>query len=113
MFGSLQAIVYFTIAIGAFVAEVWALIDALRHSNEAYYYSGKRNKSFWTAVLGGATAVGFLGLPAPFGGSFTNALGLLGIAGIVAAGIYLVDVRPQLRQYRGGQPRRKTSRGGW
>ena len=115
MFGSVQLFVFVILGTGIFVLELFALIEALRYSNEAYYYTGKRNKSFWTAVLGSAAAIGFLGLPPPLGAGFTSPLGILGIAGAIAAGYFLTGVRPQLQSH--GGPRRKPgknqSRGGW
>jgi hypothetical protein len=48
-------------------------------------------------ILAVATALGFLGLP--IGGG--NPLGLLSIVSVVAAAVYLTDVRPAVRQLRG------------
>lgn len=109
MFASFQFGIYVFLAVGAFAFEAWALIEALRYSNEEYYASGKRNKAFWTALTGAAAAVGFLGLP--FGVGLTNVLGLLGLAAVVVAGIFMADVRPALQSVRG--PSRKAPRGGW
>ena len=113
MFGSIQNGVYFVIAVGAFVFEAWALIDALRYPAGAYLAAGKQSKGLWGGLLGGATAVGFLGLPGPLGLSRLSAIGILGIAAIVAAGVYATGVRPALQSI-GRSPRRtRPQRGGW
>lgn len=113
MFGSLQGMVYTALAVAVFIVELWALIDALRRPAGAFDAAGKRTKAFWTVILGAAAAVGFLGLPAPFGVGFSSPLGLVGIAAVIAAGIYLADVRPAVRGHGGGRGQRRPERGGW
>lgn len=92
--GSAQGIVTLLLGLAAFAAEVFALVDALRHRPDAYVAAGKRTKQFWTIVLGVAVLLGFVSI-----GSFL--LYSIGIIGVVASGIYLVDVRPALRQVSG------------
>lgn len=75
--------------------KLWALIDALIRPAPAYVAAGKQSKVFWVVIL--ALAVVFVGI------------GLLGLAGIVAAIVYLVDVRPAVRGIGGG----RGSQGGW
>ncbi len=113
VFASVQLAVYFFIAVGAFVFEAWALIDALRYPAGAFTAAGKQSKPLWVGLLAGATAVGFLSLPAPVGVSFTNALGFVSLAGIAAAGVYAVGVRPALRAIGRGPRPRRDQRGGW
>ncbi len=113
MFGFVQGTLYLVIAVGAFAFEGWALIDALRHASGAYPAAGKQTKGLWGGILGGATAIGFLALPYPFGAPRVSALGLLGIAAVVAAGVYAANVRPALGNVgRSSRPRR-DKRGGW
>lgn len=89
---SVQGYVLLLLTLVALAIEVAALLDALRHRPDAYVAAGKRTKGFWVAVTGVGTALGFVSL-----GGF----GLLGIIGVVAAGVYLADVRPALRQVQG------------
>ena len=100
--GSLQGIVTLLLGLAAFAAEVFALVDALRHRPDAYLAAGKRTKQFWTIVLGVAALLGFVSI-----GTFL--LFSIGIIAIVGAGIYLADVRPALQRVsgagRGGQQR--------
>ena len=68
--------------------KVFAFVDALVHKPEEYDAAGKWNKNAWLIVLGVFLAAHLI-LPGP--------IGLLNIAGTVAALVYLVDVRPALR----------------
>jgi hypothetical protein len=113
MFGFVQGTLYLVIAIGAFAFEGWALIDALRHSSGAYPAAGKQSKGLWGGILAGATAIGFLALPYPFGAPRVSALGILGIAALAAAGIYAASVRPALRSVGKTSRPRREQRGGW
>ena len=89
-----QGLTLLLLGVAAFALEVYALIDALRHRPQAYTVAGKLSKTWWVAILGVATAVGFV--------TISRVLGL-GIIGVVAAGVYLVDVRPALRSVSGGR----------
>lgn len=113
MFGAIQGGVVFVIAIGAFIFEAWALIDASRYPTGAYLAAGKQTKPLWVGILVGATIVGFLGLPYPLGLSYTSAISLLGLAAIAVAGIYAAGVRPALRSVGRGHRRTRDQRGGW
>lgn len=74
--------------------ELWALVDACVRPAAAYPAAGKLTKPIWTAVLVAALVLTYL-----FGG-----LSLFGLVGIVAAIVYLVDVRPAVRSMRPGGP---------
>jgi hypothetical protein len=94
----IQALVLLALCGVALAIEVYALVDALRQRGDAFVAAGKRTKNFWVAVLGVATAVGFVSLPL---GGGTGLLFFAAIA-VVAAAVYLTDVRPAVRQIRGG-----------
>ena len=59
-------------------------------------------------LTGVAMAIGFLGLRPPLGLGMST--GLLDLAAIVAAAVYLADVRPAVRHYRRGS---RDQRGSW
>lgn len=82
------------LAAAAFVAELFALVDAARQRPDAFDAAGKRTKGFWMALTAVAALVGLV--PVLFGG-----IGLLAIVGICIAGVYLADVRPALREVTG------------
>lgn len=91
-----QSMILLVLGVLALATELFALIDALRRPAAAFPYADKRTKQFWSIVLAVAAAVGFI--------SLWNVTSLVGLLGVVAAGIYLADVRPAVSQY--------TSRGG-
>jgi hypothetical protein len=81
------------LGVGALGLKLWALIDAITRPTEAYVAAGKLNKVAWIAILAAAVLLGG-----------TNVLGLFGLVGLVAAIVYLVDVRPAVREMRPGGP---------
>ncbi|HYY10923.1 MAG TPA: DUF2516 family protein [Kineosporiaceae bacterium] len=95
-----QYVIVLVLAVGAFGLEVWAFVDALRHPANAYTSAGKLTKPLWLAILGVAAALGFLALPLG-GGGVLSSLGFLALIAVVAAAVYLTDVRPAVRQTRG------------
>lgn len=68
------------VSLGLFVLKAYALVDCAMRPAAAFEAQGKLKKVIW---------LGILVLAVLFGG-----LGLLGIAGTVAAIVYLVDVKP-------------------
>lgn len=77
------------------VVQGWALIDCVMRPSKAFEAAGKLTKPAWLAITAIALVVGLLFGP----------LGILGLAGIVASIVYLVDVRPAVRQIQGGGDR--------
>ncbi len=94
MFGLGQAQYYVTLAltIAALALEVFAFVHALKTRPDAFVAAGKRTKNFWLAVTGVAMLLGFVSM---------GGLGLLAILGVVAAGVYLADVRPAVETVQG------------
>jgi len=82
--------------IAAFVVEIWAFVDAVRHTDSAYRAAGKQTKTIWLLILGVALVFG-LGGAAGYMGIFS----LFPVAAFIAAAIYLVDVRPKVREFKG------------
>lgn len=75
-------------------ATIYAFLHAARQRPDAYTAAGKLTKPAWLAIIGGAGAFALilsLASPSVFG---------LAIAA-VAAGVYLVDVRPKLLEIQG------------
>lgn len=101
--GSLQQLILLVLTVAGFLLEAFALVDAVRHSPQAFVAAGKRTKGFWVAILGVAAAFGFIAIPPPIGvgSSFLGPLGFLALIGVVAAAVYLTDVRPAVQQMRG------------
>ena len=100
---SAQGLVMLLLTVAAFGMTAFAFVDALRRPAPAFEYASKRTKTFWSILLGVALAIAFV--------SIGGGLGLLVILPVVAAGVYLADVRPAVRTYGGGPSRGPY--GGW
>lgn len=97
--GQIQLLVVMALAVIAFGLELYALVDAARTRQDAFSAAGKQTKTLWMVILGVGTAFGFIALP-PYG--ILPVYHLLPLAGVVAAAVYLTDVKPAVQQYRGG-----------
>jgi hypothetical protein len=96
-------IFFFALGVAAFVVEAWAFVDAIMRPQQAYPAAGKLTKTKWLLILGVAVAFGLYSVA--YGGGFGSYLGPAGIillAAFVAAAVYLVDVRPAVRQFKKG-----------
>lgn len=103
--GSVQSWIILLLSAAALAVEVYALVDCLRRRPDAFTAAGKRTKNFWLLVTGVAVLLGFVAL---------QSLGLLGIIAIIAAGVYLADVKPALDQVMGrGDRGRQGPYGPW
>ncbi len=104
LLGPFQYLVSLALGLAALIAAGFSLVDVIRRPKEAFTYAGKRSKPFWLIVLTIALAVVFVLL--------YNPLNFLVLLSVVAAGVYLADVRPAVRQYRPGG-RGGGPYGGW
>lgn len=93
-------IFFLALAVIAFAVEAWALIDAAIRPAQAYTAAGKLTKTKWLLILGLAA---LLGLASAVGYGGLSAIGFLGVAAFVAAAVYLSDVRPRVREFKGGR----------
>ena len=111
---TLQYYIVLALTLFAFGVEVWALVDAVRQRKGAFVAAGKLTKQLWLIILAVATAFGLLALTSALGSTgTTNPLGILSIVAVVAAAVYLTDVRPAVRQTRGGGGRSSGPYGPW
>jgi protein-S-isoprenylcysteine O-methyltransferase Ste14 len=104
MFGpvnSVLSLIFWLISIGAFVMSVWALVHAARTPTPAFPAAGKQTKVLWLVILGFATLFTFAAA-VNYGGMGTSLPSIFTIAAIIAAGIYLADVKPAVNENRGG-----------
>ncbi|HEX5568458.1 MAG TPA: DUF2516 family protein [Streptomyces sp.] len=81
------------VRLGLLVFSVFCFVDAALRREDAYRAADKNTKGFWLIILGVTAAVQF------FLGGFL----LLTIAGLIAAIVYTVDVRPALVRAGGGR----------
>ncbi len=81
--------VLFAVKIAVLVAAVYAFVHAAMQRPDAYTAAEKLTKPVWLVILGAAVLL-------------TLVLDITGAAiGAVAAGVYLVDVRPKMREIEG------------
>ena len=91
---------FLVIALAFFAIKLWALVDCLIRPERAFVMAGKQTKTFWTVVTVLALVSGFLGF--------------LSVIGLVAAIVYLVDVRPRVKEIpRGGNATHMGPYGPW
>lgn len=93
VFGAFQDLVFWALFAAGMGLKVYAFIEALRTDAQAFAYAGKRTKGFWLAITGVALAVNVV---------VFSPLFFLNVIGVVGALVYLVDVRPAVKQYRAG-----------
>ena len=82
---NLQANITSLVFLALLAVGVFAFVNSLLWSSASYEAAGKLNKRTWNIILGLALGVQLL-----------LGLGILGVAAIVAAFVYLADVRPAL-----------------
>ena len=93
LIGQTQGMIALVLSVAIIIMQAFAFADAVRHSPDAYVRADKRTKPIWLAVTGIALLLGVM--------TFPNPLSLFTLLGVVAAGIYLTDVRPALQQVSG------------
>ena len=79
---------------------VFAAVDAASRRPDAFAAADRQSKSTWSAITFGSAAVFVLGLV--FSVGLFAATSLVWAAGMVGVLIYLVDVRPRLREVQRG-----------
>ncbi len=89
---SFDGTVFLVLYYGTLALTAWALVDALIRPAAGYVAAGKLTKPAWAAITGLAALVVFWQGPMSF----------LGLPAIIAAIVYLVDVRPAVRGLRRG-----------
>ncbi|RBY93026.1 DUF2516 family protein [Blastococcus sp. TF02A-30] len=88
-----DGLVYSLLYWAAQALTVWAFVDALIRPAAGYVAAGKLTKPGWAAITGLAAVVIFV---------TQMPLSLLGLPAVIAAVVYLVDVRPAVRGLRRG-----------
>jgi Protein of unknown function (DUF2516) len=86
--------------------KLFALIDCIIRPARAFEAAGKLTKMLWLLMLGAAALWNVL---------FVGLTSIVNVAGLIAAIVYLVDVRPAVRVLGGGRGsgRSSGSSGGW
>jgi hypothetical protein len=89
---SFDGVIYLGLYYGALALTAYALVDALIRPAAGYVAAGKLTKPAWAAITALAVLIVFWQGPMSF----------LGLPAIIAAVVYLVDVRPAVRGLRRG-----------
>ena len=91
--GTTQGLIIWVLTAAAIGLKGFALIDAVRVPTAAFPAAGKLTKPLWLTFLGVALLVNV---------AVFSPLHIVNLLGVVAAAVYLVDVRPAVAAYRGG-----------
>lgn len=75
--------IFLIITLATLVVKAFALVDCIRQPSHAFVAMGKQTKQIWLAILIGAVVASFIGV--------------LSVIGLIAALVYLLDVRPAVR----------------
>jgi hypothetical protein len=81
------------IAVATTLLKLWAFVDCLLRRADAFVAAGKLTKLIWLGITGVSALIAAVD---------PNPIDLLNVVGIVASIVYLVDVRPAVRQVGGG-----------
>lgn len=102
-----QNLLQVVVGVAVFAMMLWALIDCARTRADAFVAASKRTKQFWLLFTGGAALIGFIFMFNPFS--------IFNVIAVVAAGVYLADVRPAVKsvQGRGGSTTHMGPYGPW
>jgi hypothetical protein len=85
---AVEGMTMLVIDIALLAVKIYAFVNALRYSDEAYRAAGKLNKTAWCVILGLGVAAQVVLAGSP--------LNLINLAMTVAALVYLADVKPAL-----------------
>lgn len=91
----LDSTITYVLQLAALLVQGFAFVNCLIQPAAAFEAAGKWNKWGWTIL----TFVALLLVQAPL---FGGLLSLLGVGAIIASLVYLVDVRPAVREVSGG-----------
>ena len=95
-YDDVASIISFVVLIVSLIVQAVALIHCVTQRGDGFQAIGTLPKGAWLAILAVCFLLTFLGV----GGGATSIFGLIGIA---AALIYLLDVRPGLRDLTDGK----------
>jgi hypothetical protein len=98
-------LLFLVLAVAILGMSIYALVHALRVPPNAFISAGKLKKNLWLLILGLATLFSAAGALEYFNGfmrvggqAFLGiGLGLFSIAAVIAATIYIVDVKPAVK----------------
>jgi len=105
---SIVGLFFWALAVAAFIVECWAFVDAIIRPTAAFPAAGKQTKPLWLVILGVAFVIGLAGAL-----NLLSLISIFPIVAFVAAAIYLVDVRPKVRELKRPGSTRQGPYGPW
>ena len=87
-FFAFQNVVLIAVWVVFAVLKVWAFVDCLRQKEQVFPAVERQSKVLWLILTGISALTGLVFDP----------LGIVGIAGVVVALIYLFEVKPRIQQ---------------
>lgn len=82
------------VELGPLALALWAFVDAVVRPTPLYTAADKLTKPAWSAITGAALVIAWA----------VDTVSLFGLIAVVASIVYLVDVRPALREVQRGNP---------
>lgn len=92
MFSTLSSLVLTAVSVAMLVASGFAFVHCLRARPDAFPAIGRSSKGLWLALTGGAVLSSLVFSP----------MSIFGIAAIVIASVYLLDIRPRIAEITSG-----------
>ncbi|RMI31028.1 DUF2516 family protein [Nocardia stercoris] len=89
----LASLILWVLRMAALGVTVFALVHAIRQRPDAFTAVDKLTKPIWVAILCAALLAILVS---------ATVVGILGLAGVIATGIYLADVRPKVDEIQRG-----------
>lgn len=105
--GSVQTVVLLLLGLGAVLLTGFAFIDVLRRRGTLFPHAGRLSKPVWLGILGAAFLIAIVSFASP------STIGILNVAGVIGAGVYLADLRPKLKSLGGGGGTQNGPYGKW
>ncbi|MCP3426282.1 DUF2516 family protein [Rothia sp. AR01] len=97
IFRLLEGYINIFLALVLLVLALWAFVEAARAPSGAYEAAFKRTKNFWMLVTGACLLGAIISVMTAFGGAASLFIQLIAAT---AAGVFLADVRPAVRNRR-------------
>lgn len=91
----MEHLLLLAIQFGCLGLQLWAVLDCVTRGTKTFVVAEKLTKPVWLAITLVAAALTF----------WLGVISFIGVAGIIASIVYLVDVRPAVKEIAGGGSR--------
>ena len=94
---NIDSLIRLILAVASVGLAGFAALDVVRRPTNLFPAVGRQTKVFWVALLAVALLLSILSFLS------LNPLSLFNVAAVIAASVYLADVRPKIKQISGGR----------